>query len=319
MYLSAHKATKKLGISSDTLHRWLKQGRITAKTSPFGTRLYDISSIFPELTSQDADYTTTTTAAATTTTKKGFLYARVSSVKQKEDLERQKQLLRSQYPTYELISDIGSGVNFKRPGLKTLLERTSRGMVSEIVVTHRDRLCRFAFDLIQYILSLHTTKLVVLFNDATSDEHELSQDILAINTVFICQMQGRRAAMHRRERKAKDDKNNKCTKQKKRKPETTVNRTLSIKTYPNHSQKKILKRWLGLMRYAYNTVVRWDKNHTKPQTLSEKLKLYIDVKEGKDPDEKDKKLQRSCVWGERKFLRTVVWLGLRLRGLHNEV
>jgi len=86
MYLSAHKATKKLGISSDTLRRWLKQERITAKTSPSGTRLYDISSIFPELTSQDADYTTTAAATATTT-KKGFLYARVSSVKQKEDLE----------------------------------------------------------------------------------------------------------------------------------------------------------------------------------------------------------------------------------------
>jgi hypothetical protein len=70
-----------------------------------------------------------------------------------------------------------------------------------------------------------------------------------------------------------------------------VNRTLSIKTYPNHSQKKILKRWLGLMRYAYNTVVRWDKNHIKPQTFNEKLKLYVDVKKGKDPDEKDKKLQ----------------------------
>src|SRR5437588_8696755 len=203
MYLSAHKATRKLGISSDTLRRWLKQGRITAKTSPSGTRLYNISSIFPELTSQDADNTTTAASAASAATKKGFLYARVSSVKQKEDLERQKQLLSSRFPTYELISDIGSGVNFKRPGLKTLLERTSRGMVSEIVVTHRDRLCRFAFDLIQYILSLHTTKLVVLFDDATSDEHELSQDILAINTVFICRMQGRRAAIHRRERQAR--------------------------------------------------------------------------------------------------------------------
>ena len=200
MYLSAHQATKKLGISSDTLRRWLKQGKITAKTSPSGTRLYNISSIFPELTSQYVDNNAATT---TTTAKKGFLYARVSSVKQKEDLERQKQLLSSRYPTYELISDIGSGVNFKRPGLKTLLERTSRGMVSEIVVTHRDRLCRFAFDLIQYILSLHTTKLVVLFDDATSDEHELSQDILAINTVFICRMQGRRAAIHRRERQAR--------------------------------------------------------------------------------------------------------------------
>src|SRR6266487_2705107 len=107
MYLSAHKATKKLGISSDTLRCWLKQGRITAKTSPSGTRLYNISSIFPELTSQDAD--NTTTAATATTTKKGFLYAQVSSAKQKEDLERQKQLLSSRYPTYKLISDIGSG------------------------------------------------------------------------------------------------------------------------------------------------------------------------------------------------------------------
>ena len=208
MYLSAHQATKKLGISSDTLRRWLKQGKITAKTSPSGTRLYNISSIFPELTLQNVDNNAAAAAAAatTTTTKKGFLYARVSSVKQKEDLERQKQLLSSRFPTYELISDIGSGVNFKRPGLKTLLERTSRGMVSEIVVTHRDRLCRFAFDLIQYMLSLHTTKLVVLFNDTTSDEHELSQDILAINTVFICRMQGKRAALHRRERQNRRNK-----------------------------------------------------------------------------------------------------------------
>ncbi len=145
MYLSAHQATKKLGISSDTLRRWLKQGKITAKTSPSGTRLYNISCIFPELTSRNADNnntntttTTTTTTNTTTTTKKGFLYAQVSSVKQKEDLERQKQLLSSRFPTYELVSDIGSGVNFKRPGLKTLLEQSSRRVVSEIVVTHCD-------------------------------------------------------------------------------------------------------------------------------------------------------------------------------------
>jgi len=68
MYLSAHKVTKKLGISSNALRRWLKQGRIIAKTTPSGTRLYDKSSIFPELTSQDVDYTTD--AATTTTTKK---------------------------------------------------------------------------------------------------------------------------------------------------------------------------------------------------------------------------------------------------------
>ncbi|EXX76781.1 MerR family DNA-binding transcriptional regulator [Rhizophagus irregularis DAOM 181602=DAOM 197198] len=57
MYLSAHQATKKLDISSDTLRRWLKQGKITAKTSPSGTRLYNISYIFPELTSQNVETT----------------------------------------------------------------------------------------------------------------------------------------------------------------------------------------------------------------------------------------------------------------------
>jgi putative resolvase len=192
MYLSAHQATKKLGVSSDTLRRWLRQGKI-AKTSPSGTRLYDIS-FFPELTRQNA--TTTSTGP-----KSGYVYARVSSNKQREDLERQKQLLLSRFPVHKLLSDIGSGVNFKRPGLKTLLEHSSRGLVSEIVVTHRDRLCCFAFDLLQHIFSLHSTKLVVLFNDETSDEHEFSQDILAINAVFICRMQGRRAARYRRERR----------------------------------------------------------------------------------------------------------------------
>ena len=118
--------------------------------------------------------------------------------------------------TYELISDIGSGSTSNDRVLRPYWNE--QVMVSEIVVIHHDQLCRFAFDLIQYILSLHTTKLVVLFNDATSDEHKLSQDILAINTIFICQMQGRRAAMHQREWKVKDNKNNKHMEQKKGKP-----------------------------------------------------------------------------------------------------
>jgi putative resolvase len=230
MYLSAHQTTKKLGISSDTLRRWLKQGKIAAKTSPSGTRLYDISSFFPELASKNVN-----PAATTTTTKKGYLYARVSSAKQKEDLERQKQLLLSRFPAYELLSDIGSGVNFKRPGLKALLERTSRGMVSEVVVTHRDRLCRFAFDLIQYIFSLHATKLMVLFDEATSDEHELSQDILAINTVFICRMQGRRAAIHRRERQ------NRQKAQDKNQDNISTQQTTTLGSQPHAANQSVPK------------------------------------------------------------------------------
>ena len=147
-----------------------------------------MSKFFPD------DSITTITAS-----KKNYLYARVSSQK------RQKEILLEKYPTYELINDIGSGINFKRKGLQTLLEWSCKGFVREIVVTHRDRLCRFVYDLLKHVFTLHTTKLVVLFDDSTTDERELSEDILAINTVFIRRMQGRRAAEHRRERKKKKD------------------------------------------------------------------------------------------------------------------
>src|SRR3954469_7276260 len=128
MYLSARQATKKIGVSADTLRRWLKKGKINGIVSPSGVRLYDVTSIFPG--SPRVDDTITSTVA-----KKNYVYARVSSVKQREDLERQKQLLVSRYPTHELVTDIGSGINFKRPGLKTLLERSCKGLVSEVVVT----------------------------------------------------------------------------------------------------------------------------------------------------------------------------------------
>ena len=118
--------------------------------------------------------------------------------------------------------------------------------------------------------------------------------------------------------------------------ETTLNRTLLIKVYPNHPQKQLLKRWMGLTRYAYNAVVRWSQyrrfytknSHIgpsqrvwiKPQPIKDKLKLYADVHVGKDVNElEDKKLQKSCVWGERKFIRTVVRIGMLLQGTHGKV
>jgi predicted site-specific integrase-resolvase len=103
-------------------------------------------------------------------------------------------MLLSQFPNHHLIFDIGSGINFKRPGLRSLLERSSCRLVKEVVVAHRDRLCRFAFDLIKFIFHLNNTRLVVLSNDNSTDEWELSQDIFAINTVFICRLQGERSA-----------------------------------------------------------------------------------------------------------------------------
>ena len=74
------------------------------------------------------------------------------------------------------------------------------------MVAHRDRLCRFAFDLIEYVLRLNGTKIIVIHtSDDTSSSasaaNELAQDILAVNTVFICRMQGRRSAGNRERRR----------------------------------------------------------------------------------------------------------------------
>ena len=127
---------------------------------------------------------------AITTTASTSLESQRES-KQKEDLEKQKQYLLSQFPNHCLISDIGSGINFKRSGLRSLLERSSR---QRSCYCPQRQACRFAFDLLEFVFKLNGTKIVVLSEDNPTDEWELSQDILAINTVFICRLQGKRSA-----------------------------------------------------------------------------------------------------------------------------
>jgi putative resolvase len=117
----------------------------------------------------------------------------VSSKKQLDDLERQINSMVNQFPDHELIKDCGSGINFKRKGLQTLLEQTMSGDVEEIVVAHKDRLCRFGFELIESICNFYGTKLIVLDHEEhRSTEQELSEDILSIVTVFACKQMGRR-------------------------------------------------------------------------------------------------------------------------------
>ncbi|WP_202985576.1 IS607 family transposase [Thiospirillum jenense] len=121
-----------------------------------------------------------------------IIYCRVSSFKQRDDLDRQVQFLRNQYPQAEIIKDIGSGLNFKRKGLKTILERAMRGDCIQLVVAHRDRLSRFGYELIKQIIEFNGGELVVLDQSAYSPEHELIKDLLNILHVFSYRMHGLR-------------------------------------------------------------------------------------------------------------------------------
>ena len=80
----------------------------------------------------------------------------------------------------------------KRKGLQALLERTVRGDKFDLVVAHRDRLCRFGFDLIEFLILKNGGKLVVLDQSACSPEEELTKDLLNILHIFSCRMHGLR-------------------------------------------------------------------------------------------------------------------------------
>ncbi len=148
-------------------------------------------------------------------------YCRVSSNKQKDDLERQienmKLYLTAQGKPFEVISDIGSGINYKKKGLKELIKRISQNKVEKVVVLYKDRLLRFGFELVEYIASLYNCDVEIIDNTEKSEQQELVEDLVQIIIVFSCKLQGKRANKARKLVKEliedggeNDDKNNSC-------------------------------------------------------------------------------------------------------------
>lgn len=124
-------------------------------------------------------------------------YCRVSSHKQKDDLERQIENVRiyltAKGQPFEIISDIGSGINYKKKGLQELMKRISQNQVDKVVVLYKDRLLRFGFELVEYIASLYNCEIEIIDHTEKSEQQELVEDLVQIITVFSCKLQGKRA------------------------------------------------------------------------------------------------------------------------------
>jgi predicted site-specific integrase-resolvase len=120
------------------------------------------------------------------------VYCRVSTSKQKDDLERQVEKCLEAFPSAEVIKEVGSGMRFHRKGLQTLLERCSRGEQLTVVVAYRDRLSRFSYDAIKWIIEKAGGKIVVLHESGLSEEQRLCEDLLAICHCFSCSIHGKR-------------------------------------------------------------------------------------------------------------------------------
>ena len=175
VYIPSRRAAAALGLHPQTLRRYASHGKIPYYRNSAGQRLYDVDTYLHGI----AEPVT-------------ICYCRVSSSKQRADLDRQIAHLRAIYPDAEIVTDIAGGLNWKRAGLRSILERLHRGDKLELVVAHRDRLARFGFELIQWLVQQNGGSVLVLNQSDASPESELTEDLLAILHTFSCRMHGLR-------------------------------------------------------------------------------------------------------------------------------
>jgi putative resolvase len=170
MYLTPSEAQKRYGYHPKTLTRWADEGRIQYIKSPGGHRRYLIESIERLVDRID--------------NRPIILYARVSTTSQKQDLASQVEYLGKNYPNCKCISDFGSGLNFKRQKFITLMEQVSKQEIKTIVVAHKDRLCRFGFDFVEWFCNLNRCDVIVLNNTYKPPHQELMEDFMSIMHCF---------------------------------------------------------------------------------------------------------------------------------------
>ena len=186
-YYSSKTVTQILGVTAQTLRNWDKEGKLKPTyVKSNGYRYYSEEAILSYTQERK--------------TKKNLNvigYARVSSKKQVDDLERQvnnlKEYMSSKYDYFDIITDIGSGINYNKPGLLRLIEKINKKEADVIVVLYKDRLLRFGFELVEHFAKLNNVKIEIIDNNLDKTQNqELVEDLVQIITVFSCKLQGKR-------------------------------------------------------------------------------------------------------------------------------
>jgi excisionase family DNA binding protein len=175
MWLSTTKMAKRYGVTSETIRRWIREGKFSEvqKTDGGHIRVKDMK-------------------------ERRFLYGRVSSAKQRSSLYRQEELLREKYPNEAFISDIASAFNFKRKGLQTILELAMSGVAVHVVVTSNDRLARSGFELIRWIVELHGGTIKSLEEGIKTEAFDTGE-LIGFITSFCNSYYGKRSSKRRQD------------------------------------------------------------------------------------------------------------------------
>ena len=174
-YVTPKEAKDIFNVADITLRRWEKNGKIKTIRTNGNQRRYFVQSTVKN------------------NEKKSILYARVSSSKQKKDLQKQVKYLQNKYPEYEVIKDIGSGLNFKRKGFLAILERLFKYDIKEVVVAEEDRFVRFGFDFFEFLFKKFDANIKSINKQKPRTvEEEMSEDLISIITTFTSRYYGRR-------------------------------------------------------------------------------------------------------------------------------
>ena len=184
MYVTAKEAKLALGVCTKTLQNYDKQGKIEVIRTVGDRRRYNLRKYLEENNLE----------AINNLNRKKILYCRVSSYDRKDDLDRQIKYLQNLYKDYEIISDIGSGINFKRKGLQKILDYAIKNELEEVVITYKDRLCRIGYELIEHIITTYSKGKITIVHEIKDDRNdEITKDLIEIITVYSSKIHGTRS------------------------------------------------------------------------------------------------------------------------------
>jgi putative resolvase len=202
LIMSTYKANefaKLAGVSVKTLQRWDREGQLKpAARTPGNRRLYTQEQLNALLNRKP------------NRERAAVVYLRVSSQAQKPDLANQKDALEKfciakGLTVDEWISEIGGGLNFKRPKFTELVDRMMRGEIATLVIAHKDRLVRFGYDLLVHLCQTHDCQILVLNTESLSPEQEMVQDLMTITRCFSARLSGLRNYRKAVQKALKDD------------------------------------------------------------------------------------------------------------------
>jgi predicted site-specific integrase-resolvase len=196
MHLSTGQTASILGVSIATLRRWDRDGYLkpTFRTAG-GHRRYDLASLETRFFHENK--------LAERPKSKALAYGRVSSYDQLSDLETQKKKLESyclqNFDDFEILTDLGSGLNYKKPGLKRLSRLIFQRSFTHLVINHKDRLLRFGSEIIFELCRYFGIEVLILETALTKNfEEELAADVIELMTVFSSKLYGKRSHQNRK-------------------------------------------------------------------------------------------------------------------------